>query len=161
MHKYCILFYTYIVRRTWNVVGLGEREKSFPSEMGQLQRNLIDTGWLRERRSMKGKIVQSRKTDFSLLPQHHLQETEVFFFFFGVPVSGVSQLWVEKPAPPKDHVNTCCSVVQSCPTLCDPMGFSTPGFPVLHHLPELAQTHVWVKKKKTTKTKPLSQWHQC
>ena len=29
-----------------------------------------------------------------------------------------------------------------CPTLCDPMVCSTPGFPVLHHLPELAQTHV-------------------
>ena len=26
--------------------------------------------------------------------------------------------------------------------LCDPMGCGTPGFPVLHHLPELAQTHV-------------------
>ena len=32
------------------------------------------------------------------------------------------------------------SVTQSCPTLCDPMNCSTPGFPVLHHLPELAQT---------------------
>ena len=31
----------------------------------------------------------------------------------------------------------CCSVTQSCPTLCDPMDCSTPGFPVLHHLPEL------------------------
>ena len=39
----------------------------------------------------------------------------------------------------------CCSVAHSCPTLCDPMGCNTPGFPVLHHLPELAQTHVhWV-----------------
>ena len=39
----------------------------------------------------------------------------------------------------------CCSVNQSCPTLCDPMDCSTPGFPVLHHLFELAQTHVhWV-----------------
>ena len=27
-------------------------------------------------------------------------------------------------------------------TLCDPMDCSTPGFPVHHHLPELAQTHV-------------------
>ena len=38
-------------------------------------------------------------------------------------------------------------VVQSlsCLTLCDPMDCSTPVFPVLHHLPELAQTHVhWV-----------------
>ena len=36
----------------------------------------------------------------------------------------------------------CCSVTQSCPTLCDPMDWSIPGFPVLHQLPELAQTHV-------------------
>ena len=39
----------------------------------------------------------------------------------------------------------CCSVAQLCLTLCDPMDCSTPGFPVLHHLLELAQTHVhWV-----------------
>ena len=34
------------------------------------------------------------------------------------------------------------SVAQSCPTLCDPMDYSTSGFPVHHQLPELAQTHV-------------------
>ena len=33
-------------------------------------------------------------------------------------------------------------VVQSCPTLCDPIDCSMPDFAVLHHLPELAQTHV-------------------
>ena len=34
----------------------------------------------------------------------------------------------------------CCSGA-----LCDPMDCSMPGFPVLHHLPKLAQTHVhWV-----------------
>ena len=39
----------------------------------------------------------------------------------------------------------CFSVTQSCLTLCDPMGCSTPGFPVHHQLLELAQTHVlWV-----------------
>ena len=39
----------------------------------------------------------------------------------------------------------CCSVTQSCSTLYNPMDCSTRGFPVLHHLPELAQTHVhWV-----------------
>jgi len=39
----------------------------------------------------------------------------------------------------------CCSVTQSFLTLCDPKDCSTPGFPVLHHLPELAQIHVhWV-----------------
>ena len=36
----------------------------------------------------------------------------------------------------------CCSVAQSCPTLCDPMDYITPGFPALHYLPEFAQTHV-------------------
>ena len=33
------------------------------------------------------------------------------------------------------------SVTQLCPTLCDPMDCSTPGLPVHHQLPELAQTH--------------------
>ena len=33
------------------------------------------------------------------------------------------------------------SVAQSCPTLCDPMDRSTPGFPVHHQLRELVQTH--------------------
>ena len=37
------------------------------------------------------------------------------------------------------------SVTQSCPTLCDPMDCSTPGFPVYYQLPELTHTHVhWV-----------------
>ena len=37
------------------------------------------------------------------------------------------------------------SVAQSCPTLCNPMNFSTPGLPVHHQLPEFTQTHVhWV-----------------
>ena len=35
--------------------------------------------------------------------------------------------------------------LQSCLTLCDPMDCSPPGFPILHHLPEFAKTHVhWV-----------------
>ena len=39
----------------------------------------------------------------------------------------------------------CCSVAKLCLTLCDPMDCSPPSFPVLHHLPELAQTCVhWV-----------------
>ena len=39
----------------------------------------------------------------------------------------------------------CCSVAKSCPTLWDLMDCSTPGFPVLHYLPEFAQTQVhWV-----------------
>ena len=36
----------------------------------------------------------------------------------------------------------CCSATKLCPTLCHPMDCNTPGFPVLHHLLEFAQTHV-------------------
>ena len=39
----------------------------------------------------------------------------------------------------------CCSVAHSCLTLWDHMDCSMPGFPDLHHLPELAQTYVhWI-----------------
>ena len=38
-----------------------------------------------------------------------------------------------------------CSVTQSCPTFCSSLNCSKPGFPVLQHLLEPAQTHVhWV-----------------
>ena len=43
------------------------------------------------------------------------------------------------------RIRDCCSVAQSCWTLWNPMNCSTPGFPVLHHLPGFAQIHIhWV-----------------
>ena len=46
---------------------------------------------------------------------------------------------------PVHSICYCCSVTKSFLTLCDPMDCSTPGFPVLHPLPEFTQTHVhWV-----------------
>ena len=36
----------------------------------------------------------------------------------------------------------CCSIVQSCLTLCNPMKCSTPDLCVPHHLPKFAQVHV-------------------
>ena len=49
--------------------------------------------------------------------------------------------------PPTCFLNfislTCIVVVvQSCPTLCDPVDCSTPGLSVSHHLLEFAQVHV-------------------
>ena len=35
----------------------------------------------------------------------------------------------------------CCLVTKSCTTLCNPMDCSTPGFPVLHYVPEFAHFH--------------------
>ena len=45
----------------------------------------------------------------------------------------------EVPVPSKVQFSL---VTQSCLTICSPMDCSTPGFPVQHQLPELAQTHV-------------------
>ena len=59
--------------------------------------------------------------------------------FFTTSVTGEAQY---------THTHTysrCCSVTQSCPTLCNPTDCSMPVFPVLQHLPELARTHThWV-----------------
>ena len=42
-------------------------------------------------------------------------------------------------------VAVCCWVAQSCPAVCNPLDCRTPGFPVLHCLPEFAQTHArWI-----------------
>ena len=55
-----------------------------------------------------------------------------------------------------------CSVAKSCLILCDPMDCSTPGFPVLHYLPEFAQTHVhWVGDAIQPSHYLLQFFHQC
>ena len=46
-------------------------------------------------------------------------------------VSALKNLWT-----------VCCSVAKLCPFLCDPMDCSMSGFPLLHYLPEFAQTHI-------------------
>ena len=40
------------------------------------------------------------------------------------------------------YLRSCCSVAKSCPTLCDSTDCSMPGFPVPHHLLELAHVRV-------------------
>ena len=53
------------------------------------------------------------------------------------------QLFIWQSTVMNGFVCFCCSsFAQLCLTLCDPTDYSTPGFPVLHYLPELAQTHV-------------------
>ena len=48
------------------------------------------------------------------------------------------------------------SVVQSCPTLCDPMNHSTPGLPVYHQHPEFTQTQVHRVSDTIQPSHPLS-----
>ena len=40
------------------------------------------------------------------------------------------------------RVCSCCSFAKFYVTLCNPMDCSTPGFPVLHHLPEFTQMFI-------------------
>ena len=74
-----------------------------------------------------------------------------------LPIPGIKLKSLESPAlaggcfttePPGmsfSRYRRCCSVAQSCPTVCSHMDCSTPSFPVRHSLLELAQTHVhWV-----------------
>ena len=49
------------------------------------------------------------------------------------------------PSDLSKHCCCCHSVAQSWLTLWDPVNCSTPGFPVHHQLPDLAQTHIhWI-----------------
>ena len=68
-------------------------------------------------------------------------------------------------AKEKEQIETCIytkeksqfnSVVQLCPTLCDPMEHSTQGLPVHHQLPEFTQTHVHWVGDATQPSHPLS-----
>ena len=65
----------------------------------------------------------------------------VLFFFFTWIRESRSNLHVPGTSNNIGSVQFS-SVSQSCPTLSNPMDCSTPGLPVHHQLPELAQTHV-------------------
>ena len=71
------------------------------------------------------------------------------------PIIFVSKIWCQKlprisqiPYPivkVVEQILQFSSLAQSCLTLCDPMDWSMPGFPLHHQFLELAQTHVyWV-----------------
>ena len=53
-------------------------------------------------------------------------------------------------------ISRCCLVTKLCLTLCDPMDCSTSGFPVLHYLPEFAQSIVHWIGDSTQPSRPLS-----
>ena len=54
------------------------------------------------------------------------------------------------------QISSVTSVAQSCRNLCNPTHCSTPGFPVHHQLPELAQTHVHGVSDTIQPSHPLS-----
>jgi len=78
----------------------------------------------------------------------------------GFPVYALPQLWMCQLLTMRLSVNSrsthFSSVIQQCSTLCDPKDCSTPGFPVHHQLPELAQTHVHQVSDAIQPSHPLS-----
>ena len=55
----------------------------------------------------------------------------------------------------------CCSVAQLCLTLCNPMDYNTPGFPVFHCLLVFAQTHIHWVGDAIQPSHPLSPFSSC
>ena len=88
-------------------------------------------------------------TSYAWFLGHHAPGTPAFLIFpkhsSSAPVSVVLDLqistWLIATLPSYQF----SSIIQSCPTLCNSMDCSTPGFPVHHQLLEFTQTHVhWV-----------------
>ena len=50
-------------------------------------------------------------------------------------------LFLSRLSSGKKVCECCCSVPQSCPTLCNPIDCSMSGLPVPHHLLKFAQVH--------------------
>jgi len=65
-----------------------------------------------------------------------------FYWFVHIFYFLCSFGWLFKCVKNLSSFSRFSSVAQSCLALCDPMDCSTPGFPVLDQLLELAQTHV-------------------
>ena len=75
------------------------------------------------------------------------------------PLQVITNYWVEFPVLVGYLyivVSLFSLITQSCPTLCDPMDCSIPGFPVHHQLSELAQIHVHRVSDAIQPSHPLS-----
>ena len=73
------------------------------------------------------------------------------------PFCFTSPLWAQTKSFSKYMGERETVVVKSlCPALCNPMDCSTPGFPVLHCLPEVAQAHVHCVNDAIQPSHPLS-----
>ena len=71
---------------------------------------------------------------------HHTQSDALPTYFLFIPLNTeVLLYWCNRIMLLRCY---CYSVAKSCLTLCGPMDCSTSGFPVLHCLPEFAQTPV-------------------
>ena len=85
---------------------------------------------------------------------------DFIFLVSKITVNGDSSHKIKKMLAPwkksYDKPSSFDSVAQSCPTLHDLMGCSTPGLRVLHHLPEFVQVHVYCINDAIQPSHPLT-----
>ena len=91
---------------------------------------------------------------FCLGPRMNTQEADLRPSLSDEP--GPPRAALQPESEPPSQVHPFSSVAQSCPTLCDPMDCSTPGFPVHHQLPEPTQTHIHRVSDAIQPSHPLS-----
>ena len=91
---------------------------------------------------------------FCLGPRMNTQEADLRPSLSDEP--GPPRAAPQPESEPPSQVHPFSSVAQSCPTLCDPTDCSTPGFPVLHQLPEPTQTHIHRVSDAIQPSHPLS-----
>ena len=101
-------------------------------------------------------ILQARKPEWVAMPSSRGSSqprdgTQVF------RIAG--RFFTESPGKPKKvfiiSFSVKVKVAQSCLTLCNSMGCSMPGLPVLHQHPELAQTHIHLVSDAIQPSHPL------
>ena len=93
---------------------------------------------------------QTRLSDslsFLHLPATHSYMMEILKILLLLPhlwLYSYLNIFIDLFMHPVSYIRCCCrcSVTKSCPSLCHPMGRGTPGFTVLHCLPEFVQTYV-------------------
>ena len=76
------------------------------------------------------------------MPSPHLRRNSFIYITLTVSYKWISFISLTSLPSSSSLSYQFSSVTQSCPTLCDPMGCSMPGFPVHNQPLELAQSHV-------------------
>ena len=101
--------------------------------------------------SRRGRELRAQSGHYADLSPRHLRKSLCPWLTFSwdtriwlneIWVTGICSNCFWPSIPARKYFYPFSSVAQLCPTLCDPMDYCTPGFPVHHQLPELAQIHV-------------------
>ena len=124
----------------------GEREEPRVSEGLGVHSSLWNTSW----------VALKVSTGHSAILLFLLQATHYFYSKPSKVRKLVGVCYRNLLSLGTDCEMCCCSVTHSCPTLWDPMDYSTQGSPVLHNLPELAQTYVHQVSDAIQPSHPLS-----